>query len=112
MTRADAEFLLSRAEFRRFLFEVIQSAGIIGNIVAADGYSVRHQSLEWHEGRRSLGHEILLMAEEGQPDALRHPDGSPIATLDAVLREAMNPKENTRGRRNTTDRYDDLDEPE
>lgn len=110
MTREDAEFLLSRAEFRRFLFEVIQSAGIIGNMVAADGQSVRHQSLEWHEGRRSLGHEMLLMVEQGQPDALLHPDGLPVATLDAVLREAMNPKEKPRGRRNSNDRYDDLNE--
>lgn len=107
--RKDAEFLLSRPEFLRFLYEAIQSAGIVGNNVAADGQSVRNQCLEWHEGRRSLGHEILLMIEEGQPPALRHPDGHPIATLEAVLREAMNPKENPSGRRNPDDRYDDDD---
>tara|TARA_Y100001951_G_C11242889_1_gene241594 strand:- start:227 stop:592 length:366 start_codon:yes stop_codon:yes gene_type:complete len=113
-TAQDAEFLLSRPEFLRFLYDAIQSAGIVSNNTAADGRSVRDQCLEWHEGRRSLGHEILLMAEEGQPDVLRSPDGTAIATLDAVLREAMNPKEKPSGRRTPRhddyDRYDDLDD--
>jgi hypothetical protein len=110
-TRQDAEFLLARPEFLRFAYDVIQSAGIISNNEAADGRTVRDQCLEWHAGRRSLGHEILLMIEQGQPDALRSPDGSPLMTLNAVLREAItNPKEKTRGRRSRNDdRYDDLD---
>jgi len=111
-TRQDAEFLLARPEFLRFAYAAIQSAGIVGNNVAADGRSVRDQCLEWHEGRRSLGHEILLMIEQGQPEALRSPDGYPLLTLNAVLREAINPKEKTNGRRSRhddDDRYDDLD---
>jgi len=111
-TRQDAEFLLARPEFLRVMYDVIQSAGLLGNNEAADGRTVRDQSLEWHSGRRSLGHELLLMIEQGQPDALRSPDGSPLMTLNAVLREAItNPKEKTRGRRsrNDDDRYDDLD---
>lgn len=106
----DAEFLLARPEFLRFLYAAIQSAGILSNNVAADGRTVRDQCLEWHEGRRSLGHEILLMIEQGQPDALRAPDGSPLMTINAVLREAINPKEKARDRRNDdSDRYDDDD---
>jgi hypothetical protein len=109
-TKRDAEFLLSRPEFLRFAYDLIQSAGIIGNNEAADGRSVRDQCLEWHSGRRSLGHEMLLMVEQGQPDALRSPDGSPLLTLNAVLREAINPKETARDRRNHNDsRYGDLD---
>jgi len=108
--KQDAEFLLSRPEFLRYLYAVIQSAGIIGNNEAADGRTVRDQSLEWHSGRRSLGHEQLLMIEQGQPDALRSPDGLPLMTLNAVIHEAINPKEKTRGRRNRNDdRYADLD---
>jgi hypothetical protein len=110
--RKDAEFLLQRPEFLRLLYVVIQSAGLLSNTEAADGRTVRDQSLEWHSGRRSLGHELLLMIEQGQPDALRSPDGSPLMTLNAVIHEAINPKEKTRGRRNrddNDDRYDDLD---
>lgn len=111
-TRQDAEFLLGRPEFMRFLYDAIQSAGIISNMEPADGRTVRDHSLEWQSGRRSLGHEMLLMIEQGQPEALRSPDGSPLITLNAVLREAINPKETTRGRRNrsTRDRYADLDD--
>ena len=111
-SKEDAEFLLQRPEFLRLMYDVIQSAGIIGNNVAADGRTVRDQCLEWHDGRRSLGHELLLMIEQGQPDALRSPDGLPLMTLNAVLREAINPKEKTRGRRNRNDddRYADLDD--
>lgn len=106
--RQDAEFLLQRPEFLRFLYALIQSAGIIGNNVAADGRTVRDQCLEWHEGRRSLGHEALLAVEEGQPDALRSPDGAPLMTLEAVLREAINPKEKPHDRHH--DRHHDLDD--
>lgn len=91
--RKDAEFLLQRPEFKRFLYAMIQTSGYIGINAGADGRSVRDQCLEWHEGRRSLGHDLLLMVEEGVHDALRSPDGLPIATLEAVLREGMNPKE-------------------
>ena len=105
--RRDAEFLLARAEFRRFLYEVIQTSGLLCNTVAADGRTIRDQCLEWHEGRRSLGHEILLMVEQGQPEALRSPDGTPIATIAAVLRDAINPKETNSDRSRKPARSDD-----
>jgi hypothetical protein len=108
-TRHDAEFLLSRPEFLRLVYDVIQSAGLLGNNEAADGRTVRDQSLEWHSGRRSLGHELLLLIERGQPDALRSPDGLPLMTLNAVLREVINPKEKPHGRNaRNDDRYSDL----
>lgn len=101
----DAAYLSQNTAFLRFMFVVIQSAGIIDNNVAADGRSVRDQCLEWHEGRRSLGHEILQLIESGQHEKLRSPDGSPLATLKAVLREAINPQGETHDR--PDDRYDD-----
>lgn len=104
--REDAEFLAACAPFRRFLYAVIQNAGIISNEGAADGRTALHVSHEFEAGRRSLGHEILLMVEDGQPDALRSPDGAPLATLNAVILEAINPKEKPRGNRSTSDRYD------
>jgi hypothetical protein len=105
----DAAALLEKQEFRRFLYAVIQSAGLLSNNEGADGRTVTDQSLEWHSGRRSLGHDILLMIEQGQPDALRSPDGSPVATLIAVLREHMNPKEKPNERNKHSDRYADID---
>lgn len=100
----DAEYLLSRPEFLRFMYVAIQSSGVLSNNVAVDGRTVRDQCLEWHEGRRSLGHEMLQMVEIGQPEALRSPDGSPLMTLNAILHEAINPKENPSDRRNSSSR--------
>ena len=111
MTPEDTEYLLARPEFLRFLYAMIQSAGLLGNNEAVDGRTVRDQCLEWHAGRRSLGHEMLLLIEQGQPEQLRSPDGSPLMTINAVLREAINPKEKPDGRRNhrnSRDRYGDL----
>lgn len=99
----DAEFLLTREEFRRFLFAAIQSAGILGHYAPANGQMGR--DLGHFEGRRSLGFELLMLADAGQPEPLRSPEG--LATLDQIIREAMNPKpkEKTRERRSHLDRY-------
>jgi hypothetical protein len=103
--KADAMFMLAHAETRRFLWRVIQSAGILSP--ATDGSKDRH--LAYAEGRRNLGLDILAMVETGQP--ISHPEGQPILTLIQVLREEANsqPQEKPSGRRN--DRYDrDLDD--
>lgn len=94
LTREDAEHLLAQAPFRRFLFAAIQSAGILSQEGPAHGPIQR--DLSFIEGRRSLGFEILQMVDLGQPDALRTPGA--LATIDAAIREAMNPvpKERTR----------------
>jgi hypothetical protein len=99
---SDAEFLMSRGEFRRFLFAAIQSAGILGHYAPANGQTGR--DLGHFEGRRSLGFDLLQLADQGQPESLRSPDA--IATLDAVLREMINPQEKPDGRRSRNDRYD------
>lgn len=107
MMREDAEYLLNRPEFRRFLFAAIQSAGVLSHVGASHGPEGRN--LEFSEGRRGLGFELLLMAHSGQPEAIRASDPDALATLDAVIREAMNPtKDKTRDRRNDLDRYNDI----
>lgn len=106
-TSQDAEYLLGRPEFRRFMFFAIQSAGIITDNTPANGQSGR--DLSHYEGRRSLGLEMIATLDAGQPEPLRSPLA--IATLDQILREAMNPassKEKPNGRR--TDRYSDIPE--
>lgn len=108
MTDEDAAFLLGRAEFRRFLFAAIQTAGILGHHAPANGQTGR--DLGHFEGRRSLGFDLLQMVDRGQPEPLRSAEA--LATIDAAIREALNPapKEKAGGRRNDTDRYDDIPE--
>lgn len=105
-TADDAATLLRSEEFRRFLFAAIQSAGILGHYAPANGQLGR--DLGHFEGRRSLGFELLAMADAGQPEPLRSPEG--LATLDQIIREAMTPKpkDKTRERRSDTARYDDI----
>lgn len=105
-TREDAEFLIGRPEFRRFLFAAIQAAGVLGQTSPANGPIGRDLA----EGRRSLGLDLLAMADAGQPDPMRSPQA--LATLDQIIREAMTPKpkDKTRDRRNHSDRDDDADE--
>jgi hypothetical protein len=102
-TAQDAEFLLNRGEFRRFMFLAIQAAGIIGQTGFANGQAGRDLS----EGRRSLGFEMLQLVDEGQPAPLRSPDA--LATLHAILLEALNPpvKEKTSAR-SRPDRFADI----
>lgn len=108
----DAEHLLAQAPFRRFLFAAIQRAGILSHEGPAHGPTER--DLSYTEGRRSLGFEILLLIEQGQPAALRSESG--LATIDAAIREAMNPtpKEKTREKikqsRDTSRYENELDE--
>lgn len=105
---ADAEYLLGRPEFLRLLYGAIQAAGILNHEGPAHGLTPR--DLSYAEGRRSLGFEILHAAHAGQPEAIRNADASAIATLHAVIREALNPKEKPRATRNETDRYNDIRE--
>jgi hypothetical protein len=110
MTADDASYLLSRPEFRRFLFAAIQNAGVLSQHSLADGPQER--DLRFNEGRRSLGFELLLMAHQGQPQAIRDADSTGLATLHAAILEALNPapKEKPSGRRTDRDtaRFDEL----
>ena len=105
LTPEDAQYLLGRPEFRRFMFAAIQSAGIFADMSHANGQSGR--DLSHYEGRRSLGFEMIGALDAGQPEPLRSSES--LATLDQIIREAMNPapaKEKPDGRR--SNRYDDL----
>lgn len=94
----DARKLILLPEFRRFMWRVIQTAGIYSRTTdGADG-----RNLSFAEGRRHLGLDILDMAESGQ--AVSHPDGTPVLTLIQILHEEANQpqeKRNERYDRNT-----------
>jgi hypothetical protein len=98
--RQDMERLVALPEFRRFLFRVIQNAGILSRIT--DGSNTRN--LDYFEGRRNLGFDILDEAELGQ--AVPHEDA--LMTIFQSLREEIQkpPEEANRGRR--SDRYDEI----
>lgn len=104
MTKQDAQYLIERPEFRRFLFSVIQSCGFFSATNGSD------PATSFAEGRRSLGLDILAMAETGQP--AEHPDRIPILTLMQVLREeAQSKTEKPNGKKfdRTTELDDDPD---
>lgn len=103
LERADMEFLNSRAEYQRFLLRVIQMAGIFSR--TTDGSGTRN--LDYDEGRRNLGLEILEMAEAAQPQG--PVPGIPAATLTQILlEEARRPKPEKPNGRRTSDRYSEL----
>ena len=104
----DAEFLLTRPEFRRFVFAAIQSAGIFGQTVSASTAPAR--DLGHLEGRRALGFDLLMMVHAGQSEAVRSADPDGITTLGLCLTEALNCKDSQRDARRFRDnaRYDEL----
>ena len=104
----DAEFLLTRPEFRRFLFAAVQSAGILGHTVSASSAPTR--DLAHLEGRRALGFDLLMMVHAGQSEAVRIADPDAITTLGLSLTEVLHCKDNQLDSRRSRDsaRYDEL----
>ena len=100
MREKDLALLLTSPLFREFLFEAIQLAGILQ---PANGYDSR--DLAFAEGRRSLGLELLRLADLGQPKALRSSDA--LATINAAILTALNPPSKPEEKKHA-DRYDDI----
>jgi hypothetical protein len=99
---ADLTDLMARPGFRRFVFRVIQNAGIFS--ATANGSD---QRTFYENGRRSLGLDILREVDAAQP--VPGPSGIPTLTLIQVLREeaqSQPPERTNRGRRN--DPYSDI----
>ena len=106
LAKQDCEHLLTQAQFRRFLFRLIQTAGIFSPTTnGSDGRNLDH-----FEGRRHLGLEILAEVAGAQPVA--DPEG--YLTLLQVLREeAQQTPEEPKRAKSRYDRTDELadDEP-
>ena len=97
LRKADLEFLTARPEFRRFLFRVIQSAGIFSSTTdGADGRNLER------EGRRNLGLEILDWADAVQP--VSGHEGIPVLTVIQAFREES--QATTQEKPNARPRYD------
>lgn len=90
----DMADLMALPAFRKFLWRLIQSAGILQP--GTNGTAGR--DLNYLEGRRSLGFDALRDAEQAFADDLRTPEC--ILTISALLREAAQPqpKKVTHGR--------------
>lgn len=78
---ADMVELMGYRAFHRFLFTVMQRSGMAG---VAFGTEV---ATSYHEGRRSLGIDILRMADGAL--VVRAPDGQPFAAMSIAINEAM-----------------------
>ncbi|MDH7973692.1 hypothetical protein QH494_15985 [Sphingomonas sp. AR_OL41] len=100
--RDDKLALLKLPAFQRFLFDLIQRAGIFE--ATANGTDGRNL---FFEGRRSLGLEILRDLDEAQPAQLA--GGIPVLTLIQLLREVAQstPKEKPVARRHPHAELDD-----
>ncbi|QGP80010.1 hypothetical protein [Sphingobium sp. CAP-1] len=93
--KLDVKALVEVAAFRRFLFRIVDAAGI-GIPAVKDDMALRM------EGRRALGLEILGWVEAALPDTTG--SAQPLAALHLALSEALAPKETKREARN---RYDE-----
>lgn len=71
--RKDMEKLMLLPEFRRFLFTVAQKSGIAAVADSTVG------ATSYYDGRRSLGLEILIEADETL--SVRDPANAPFAAL-------------------------------
>lgn len=101
MLERDLQRLLELAEFKQFLFEAIQLAGIWN---PANGHDQR--DLAFAEGRRSLGLDLLELADRGQPKALRTPEA--LATINAIILTALNPPSTPPEEKKRADRYAEI----
>ena len=79
--QADMLELMGYKCFHRFLFTVMQRSGISA---VAYGTEV---ATSYHEGRRSLGIDILRLADDAL--SVRSPDGQPFAAMSIAIAEAM-----------------------
>lgn len=92
----DLKQLVEVRAFRRFLFRIIESAGIAIS-AAKDDTALRM------EGRRALGLEILGWVEGALPDTTG--SAQPLAALHMAIAETLTPKEKRHGRQGS--RYDE-----
>jgi hypothetical protein len=99
--RADLADLIERPGFRRFLFRVIQNAGIFSATTNGS-----EQRTSFNDGRRSLGLDILQEVESAMP--LQSPSGIPSLTVIQVLREEAQSPPPERTKRGRRDPYSEL----
>lgn len=98
---ADMLDLMARPTFHRFLFAVMQRSGIAGTSFGTE------VATSYHEGRRSLGIDILRLADEAL--AVRISDGLPFAAMSIAIAEAMRSQPVETSTNATSDDDDDDD---
>lgn len=92
LLKSDLQGLMLSAPFRRFVYCILMDSNLLRG-----GYGANQATLQWWEGRRSLGLDILATLQGVDPDAL----------LKLLTEEAQTRTETNIGRR-TTDRRDEL----
>lgn len=82
--KLDMAFLVSRPEFLRFMWRMIQRGHVLEPVSAG----ATGRDLSWFEGRRALALELLDDAETGMGDT--HPEGAPLFVAIQIFREQAN----------------------
>lgn len=99
----DMAVLMRRPEFKRFLFRSIQTSGLFQSSTnGSDG-----RDLNFHEGRRSMGLELLRDAENALDARMRTPEC--LLTLNSIIREESQ-KPSEKPSEQTKNRHSELDE--
>jgi hypothetical protein len=91
--------LVMHKDFRTFLLRIVEQAGIFTPTAGAE------QSLQYREGQRSLGLDMLRLAARGLPRGTREPNV--IDVLSILLRDST-PKETDNDRTDQPERIDQL----
>lgn len=89
--------LVESPAFRKFLFRIVEAAGIC--VPASKADVALHA-----EGKRSLGLEILGWVDDALPESTKSPQ--PLGALHLAIAEELAPKEKRSDRPN---RYDESD---
>jgi hypothetical protein len=97
----EMEALMAQPAFVKFLYAAIQMGGLFDSCPGQD-----LRDLAYAEGRRSLALDLLRVAENGQPDALKSPQA--LATMAAALRTAINPPSPPKEKKHGQGRFDEL----
>lgn len=78
---ADMLELMGYRAFHRFLYTIIVRSGISASAYGSE------VATSYHEGRRSLGIDILRLAEDAL--TVHAPDGLPLAAMQIAIAEVM-----------------------
>lgn len=106
----DMVSLMRLSAFKRFLWRVIQDAGLLER--NADGSDGRDR---YRAGRRDLGLDILDLAERGQPVQDLHPNYPLLTIIQTLIEETQKSpeeKSNVRSPKSYDRTADVLDEDE
>lgn len=64
LERDDSRAVLATVQGRRFVWRLLESAGVFKSVMAPDGV------IQYQAGRQDFGHELMALVERADPEAL------------------------------------------